>query len=178
MKYIIILLCIITGGYSAEWNDQTLPMAKPDKPVYQWTGWPPPGNMWLGGGCHKVRIPTTEDLKKQLEYEYELKLQAIRLAEINRGSWLFMIGLVAAGIGCACHFITAYPVLQRLSEWIIAGGLACSVLGLVIKKAAEYQNLLVLGAVVLGACWFLYSKREWSVSHLGKWLKGKKDVTK
>jgi len=179
MKYLLFsLLLLTTVGLSAEWNDPALPLADTDKPVYQWTGCPPPGNMWLGGKCYTVRIPTTADLKQQLAYEYELKLQAIRLAEIKRGSWLFMLGLMVAGVGAVAHFATSIPQLQRLSEWLIVGGFATSGLGLLIKKASEYQNFIILGLLLAGVAYVLYSKRKWSVSHLGRWFKkDSKDVT-
>ena len=165
-KYLIAFIIVTLTAMGAEWNDPALPMADIEKPVYQWAGWPPPGNMWIGGKCTKVRIPTPADLKEQLKYEYAAKVQEIRLKEIKRGSWLFILGLIAAGAGFALHFMTAYPMAQRLSEWVLSGGIILSGTGLFIKKTAEYQNFIVLGMAVILAGFLLYKCKDWSISHL------------
>jgi hypothetical protein len=153
---------------STEWSNQQYPLADPVKPVWQWSGWPPPGNMWLGGKCKKVRIPTIQDQQAQLKIDYEKKLQDMRIAEINRGSWLFLIGSISAGIGFAMHFITAYPIAQRLSEWVFCGGLITAGIGLFIKKASEYQNWIALAIVAALLGFILYKCKNWSISHIFK----------
>jgi hypothetical protein len=154
--------------YSAEWNNQKYPLADEKKAVYQWKGWPPPGNMWFGGKCYKVRIPEPEDIEKQMELEYEKQLQEMRLKEIRRGSALFMIGCIVAACGFAMHFMTAYKLAQKLSEWVLSGGLVMAGTGLVVKKAAEYQNFIVLGLIGAFAAFLLYKGKDWSISHLFK----------
>lgn len=168
-RLIALLLWVVAfSSFAAEWHDPALPMADAEKPVYQWTGWPPPGNMWLGGKCSKVRIPSAEDYKLMIGYEYEKRIQDIEIAEIKRGSWLFLVGCVMAGIGVALHFFTAYPIAQRLAEWVLAGGVILAATGLFIKKASEYQNLIVLAFSVILVGIVLYRFRGWSISHIIK----------
>ena len=128
------------------------------------------GVLGVGGVHKKVRIPSTEDRIKRLEYEYKLKIQEIQIKEIKRGSFMFIVGCVAAGIGFILHFLTAYPIAQRASEWVLAGGLSFAGIGLVIKKAAQYQNFIALGLVVILVVFILYKCRKWSLSHV---IKGK-----
>lgn len=141
--------------------------ADPEKPLWQWVGWPPPGNMWFGGKCHKVQL----DLKSA-EGLQELALKKakdeLQLKEMQKGSWLMMIGLIVAASGVAFHFITAYPVLQRLSEYVLVFGGCLTGAGLVLKKVSQFQNWLFFGLVILAIGGILYKCRNWSVSHLLK----------
>lgn len=158
----------------AEWHDPTLPQADPDKPVLQAVV---PGVLGIGGLHKKVRIPSEADIAEQLKLEYELKIQAIAIAEIKRGSFIFLIGCIVAGLGVVLHFIVGYPALQRASEWVLAGGLCFAGIGLVVKKAAQYQNFIVLGLVVVLVSVILYKCRKWSISHLIKAKKAKPNDT-
>lgn len=157
------------SSHAATWDDPALPMADEEKPVLQAIV---PGVLGIGGIHKKVRIPSTEDLEKRLRYEYEKKIRDIQIAEIKRGSWMFLFGCLAAGIGFAMHFLTAYPILQRASEWVLAGGASFAGIGLVIKKASQYQNFIVLGLVVILSVFVLYKCRKWRLSHLIRKGKG------
>lgn len=142
-----------------------LPPADPDKPLYQWTGWPPPGNMWLLGKCRKVAV----DVKSAEELQdlaVKKAKQEMQLTEMQRGSWLMMIGMIVAAAGVACHFLTAYPILQRLSEYVLVFGGCLTAAGLVLKKIAQFQNWLFFGLVAIAVAAVLYKCRNWSVSHL------------
>lgn len=170
-KHLFSLICVpclvYVGSFAAEWENPKYPLADSSKPVFQSII---PGVLGVGGVHKKVRIPSTEDRIKRLEYEYKLKIQEIQIQEIKRGSFMFMVGCIAAGIGFILHFLTAYPIAQRASEWVLAGGLSFAGIGLVIKKAAQYQNFIALGLVVILVMFVLYKCRKWSLSHI---IKGK-----
>jgi len=163
--FTILALCAPVSVIGAQWDDPALPMADSEKPLLQSVV---PGVLGIGGLHKKVRVPSTDDLKKKLDLEYKQKLQDLKIAEIKRGSWLFLTGLLAAGCGFAMHFMTSYPVAQRFSEWVLCGGLATSAIGLILKKAAEYQNWIFLALVAAAAIGVLVRFKDWSFSHLFK----------
>ena len=176
MKYIILIL-VATIATGAEWNDPALPMAKPGKPVYQWTGWPPPGNMWLGGKCTKVRIPSTADLKKQMEYEFAVRQQEERLKQVRVANRLILWGFLFA-VACAVfHGSNSVEFVKNLLSYGIGGGILSVVGGVGYKWFIA--NEVALGwicgiAAFTGvSLWVLSHKRirDWSVSRL---FKGKK----
>ena len=177
MKTLLLTCLLTTVGLCAEWNDPTLPQASPSKPVYQWTGWPPPGSMWLGGKCYKVRIPSTDDLKKQLEYEFMLRQQEERLAQVRVANRLILWGFLFA-LGCAVfHGANSVEVVKNLLSYGIGGGILAVVGGVGYKWFIA--NEVALGwicgiAAFTGvSLWILSHKRirDWSVSRL---IKGKK----
>lgn len=171
MKYIIALLVVAsvfaTDGID-QWYNKELPMAKESKALYQIPVWPI---------VKQVRVPSIHELKEQLDYEYQRKIQEIQIKEIKRGSMWFRVGLWLAGIGFALHFLTAYPVAQRMSEWVLCGGLGVSAMGLIIKKVSEYQNFVLLGVLGCVVVLVLYKCKDWSLSHLIKKHETRNDDT-
>jgi len=157
-------LCL-TIQAQENWTDNSLPLADADKQLYQWTGYPPPGGLWLGGRCRTVRITSVDELKQQLEYDYQRKLNEINLSEIRTGSRFFWGGILFSIICVVVHCLTSLPQIQRMLEWGMIGGGAASAAGLLIKKVSEYQDWLALafGLAVLGT--IAYKVRGFSISH-------------
>lgn len=173
MKYLIAFI-IMTSVYCAEWNNPALPMASPEKPVYQWTGWPPPGNMWIGGKCSKVRIPTTEDLKEQLDYELQKRLQDEQIKQVQLAGRLMLYGLIAA-IACAVvNGCSSLPQIKRLSEWGIIGGIVSISGGIGYKwilrheVAIDWAVGLAIGSFIIYKVLTHEKISNWSISHLFK----------
>lgn len=141
-----------------------------DKPAYQWTGYPPPGNMWFGGRCYRVKIPdltlTQDQIRKQIENQiYERDMQ--------RGSNLVTYGIYVAIVCAVVHGATkansVAKVFSRFAEWGIIGGVLMVAAGLLQKKVTQYQDWITLGVVVIGGGVVLYILRDKSISHI-PWL--------
>jgi uncharacterized membrane protein len=129
----------------------------PDKPLYQWTGYPPPFNMWIGGKCSEVTVKIDFDDQKE----------AMRLRDMQRGSDMMLWGAGVAVVCFVVHACTSYKPLRQIAEWGIVGGVLSIVIGIIFKKMTEYENLMfaLLALIVVGAGIFLYRKRDSSISH-------------
>ena len=160
--------------HAAKWDNPSLPMADADKPVYQWKGWPPPGNMWIGGKCNKVRIPSTEDMKKKLQYEFELRMQEESLKQVKRADNLMLFGLIGAIVCIVIHGCSSLPQLKRIAEYGIVGSVVSVIGGIGYKFLIKHEVALewAFGISVLCgvAYWLLSHKnvRDWSISHIFK----------
>lgn len=172
MKHLLLVFVLTATCLSAEWDDPALPMADVEKPVYQWTGWPPPGNMWIGGKCSKVRIPSVEDMEKKLKYEYELRLQNENIKQIKRADNLMLYGLIGIIVCAVAHGFSSLPMLKRVAEYGIVGGVV-SVLGgigykFLIKNevALEWIFGITLGIFLIYKILTHEKVRDWSISHI------------
>ena len=136
----------------------------PDKPLYQWKGWPPPGNMWLGGKCGVVNPHLSI---KQRQDNFDL---LIRQREMQRGADMMYWGIIIALVCAVLHgcISTQKPlkVLNRFAEWGIVGGVLAIAAGIMYKKVTQYENWIALGLGVAIVGGFLYWKRDWSLSQL------------
>jgi hypothetical protein len=129
----------------------------PDKPLYQWTGYPPPFNMWIGGKCSEVTVKIDFDDQKE----------AMRLRDMQRGSDMMLYGALIAIVCCVVHGCTSFKPLRQVAEWGIVGGVLCTVTGVVFKKMTEYENWIFVGiaVAVVGIGALLYWKRDSSISY-------------
>jgi len=131
----------------------------PDKDLWQWKGYPPPGNMWLGGYCYRVIPP------KMTQHDIDMR---IRAQEMQRGADLMYWGVIIALVCAVAHGCSSVKALGRIAEWGIVGGLLAVVSGLLYKKATQYENWIILLVVVAGGGFLLYRYRGWSLSHIFK----------
>ncbi len=157
------------GAFASEWSDQELPLANSDKPLYQWNGWPPPLNMWIGGKCHKVRITDTrtpDEIRADIEAEYEEKMRAIDLREYNRGSWMVTVGLLIISASLAAHCMTSLKPIKRICEGAGLLGLGVVVAGFVQKKTVEWGPQIWWAMMLLIFLFVVYKMRHWSITHL------------
>ena len=183
MKRYILLLLLAGPVFAAEWSDEKLPLADPDKPVFQWAGWKPPWGLWLTGRCFPVRIGDIKDYKEQLELDHQRKIQDMKLAhdqklqddklkQIARGNNLMLAGVAVCVLAFLVHACTAAPPVKRICEYALAGGVSSVIVGIVYKFIISNEVALmwcigVLGGI--GVAWYILSHpriKDWSVSHM------------
>lgn len=170
---LLLFVCLYAGCAfpSEKWTDQELPLADSEKPLWQWSGWPPPGNMWIGGRCRKVRIVdarTPEQIREELKIEFESKMDALQLQEYKRGGWLVTIGLLMLSLAVAAHCATSLPNIKQLAWAVGLLGLGVAGAGFVQKKTVEFDGHLAWALVILVSLAIAYKLRNWSFTHLFK----------
>ena len=162
--FLLCMLFSLTISAQEEWTDKALPLGDASKPLYQ-KAWGGTVIAWPVGDINRVRITSVDELKEQLEYDYQRKINEIKISEIKTGSRFFWIGIIITIASVVAHCITSLPQVQRICEWCMIGGGGCSVSGLMIKKVAEYQDWIAwgIGFIILGA--IAYKVRGFSISH-------------
>lgn len=130
--------------------------ADPDKPLYQWKGWPPPGNCWIGGRCYVVEIPQTDADADR----------ALRAREMQRGADLVFYGILVALACAVIHGCSTIKQLKQFSEWGIVGGLLAIVAGMIYKNVTRNEHWIGFVLVVVVGVTLLYLGRNWSISRL------------
>jgi len=176
VAFLILLGIIASASADDSWTDQELPLADKEKPLWQWTGWPPPGNMWIGGKCKRVRIEDTRteaEIRADLEIEYEEKMKALDLKEYKRGGWMVTLGLLILSLSVAAHFMTSLPQVQRICEGAGLSGIGIAVVGFVQKKSVEFDVQIWWAMILLVGLFVVYKMRNWSITHPFKWIKSK-----
>lgn len=178
-KHILALFLLVSSLWGAQWDDPTLPQADPDKHVYQldW-GWFPPGHMWMGGKWSAKRIPTADDMKERIEYERLVWEQKEQQKQIKRANNLMLCGLLVAIACIVVHGCSSLPMLKRIAEYGIVGGVVGVVGGIGYKWLIK--NEVALGwafgiAVVCALAYWILSHdkvRDWSISHIFTGKKG------
>ena len=128
----------------------------PAKPLYQWQGFPPPGNMWIGGRCATVEVKLDS---------FAEEIERMRLRDMQRGSNLTYSGWIIIAVCITAHLMTSIRPIKRVAEYGFVLGLFAVLGGLFYKKTIENENFIIIGAVVIGGGLLMYKFNHWSVSH-------------
>lgn len=163
---LVMALAVVgaAGVFAGEkWTDERLPLADPEKPLYQKSGW------WKLSIERKVRIldtRTIEQIRQDMEVEFDEKINAINLKEYNRGSWMITVGLLVVSVAVAAHLMTSVPKIQRIATGIGFLGVGISAAGFVQKKTLEFNHHIWWAGVILLSLFIVYKMRNWSITHL------------
>lgn len=139
----------------------------PNKPTYQTNILLPDWIAKTHPGLSIVKVESGPDIIRQME--------------LQRGADMMWWGMWFA-IACAvAHgaIKSSYPLLKPISkflEWGIVGGILAIAGGMIYKKTVEYENIILLIVCVSIGGVLLYKFRDWSVSHIFKLFKKKKEV--
>jgi hypothetical protein len=139
-------------------DDGRLPKADPEKDLWQWTGYPPPGNMWLGGKCKRVTvdksIAATEGERSADMWQDLAKWSAIG-ALVLTALWYFSSKRElggAAGVALLCS-------------------LGCTIMAEIVTHAG-WIALFVVGILII-----LFLGYKWRDKSIWTWWKTRKEKT-
>lgn len=155
--------------------------ADPDKPLYQWKGLRPPGNMWLLGRCYEVEPPkvqdesveaaemriTIEKMEDEARNEAETRESGHRCMRI--GVWCLVFGGITA-------LVLAHYGFELLGLFVAVGGVGSIIYGAVTIKMVEHISGIAIGAVcafVIGIIVWLWRGKGIQFKALWRTVRGK-----
>jgi len=163
---ILIPFFLCFSIFGAEWDNPEYGQADPDKPVYQKAGW------WKFSIERKVRIPSEDDIRKRLEYEFQLAQQKETMKQIRLANRMILWGFLFAVACAVAHGANSLEWLKNLFSYGIGGGVLSVIGGVGYKwfmhNEAAIEWLFGITLFVGVSIWILSHKRvrDWSASSI------------